>query len=86
MQKWKDIWNKSERVNKIILEMLIKADGFDSGAGSFSVDDWIDYTNDFYNKLNIKKTDSIFDVGCGSGAFVYPLYLKNHNVGGQITL
>ena len=82
MENWKNIWNKSERVNKIILEILIKVDGFDSATGNFSVDDWIDYTNNLYCKLNIQETDSIFDVGCGSGAFIYPLYLKNHKVGG----
>ena len=82
MDKWKEIWNKDERISKIILESLIKADGFDSGAGSFSVDDWIKYTNEFYHILKIKNTDSIYDIGCGSGAFVYPLYLKKHLVGG----
>ena len=82
MDKWKEIWNKEERVNKIVLETLIKADGFDSGAGSFSVDDWIEYTQQFFNKLDIKENESIFDVGCGSGAFVFPLYLKNNKKGG----
>jgi len=82
MNKWKEIWNKDERVNKIILETLIKADGFDSGAGSFAVNDWIDYTNEFYTMLNISELDSIYDIGCGSGAFVYPLYLKEHKIGG----
>ena len=37
MDKWKEIWNKEERVNKIVLETLIKADGFDSGAGSLAL-------------------------------------------------
>jgi len=82
MNKWKIIWNKNERIEKIILEMLMKADGFDSGAGAFEVDDWINYTSNFYNKLDIKENDTIFDVGCGSGAFLYPLYLKNYKVGG----
>jgi ubiquinone/menaquinone biosynthesis C-methylase UbiE len=82
MDKWKEIWNKDDRISKIILESLIKADGFDSGAGSFSVDDWMKYTNEFYHVLKIKNTDSIYDIGCGSGAFVYPLYLKKHTVGG----
>ena len=82
MQKWKDIWNKSERVNKIVLESLIKADGFDSGAGSFTVNNWIKYTDELYKKLNIQTSDSIYDIGCGSGAFVYPLYLNNYKVGG----
>lgn len=82
MDKWKEIWNKEERVNKIVLETLIKADGFDSGAGSFTVDDWIEYTQEFFNKLKIQENQSIFDVGCGSGAFVFPLYLKNNKGGG----
>ena len=82
MDKWKQIWNKDDRINKIILETLIKADGFDSGAGSFTVDDWIDYTGELYDKLNIANSDSIYDIGCGGGAFVYPLHLKNHVVGG----
>lgn len=82
MNKWKEIWNKQDRVNKIILESLMKADGFDSGAGSFLVDDWIEYTQILFKKLEIKKDQSVFDVGCGSGAFIYPLYLQNHTVGG----
>jgi trans-aconitate methyltransferase len=82
MNQWKKIWNKDERIHQIILETLIKADGFDSGAGSFSVEDWIDYTDELYDKLDIKNKDSIYDIGCGSGAFIYHLYLKNHQVGG----
>ena len=82
MSSWKEIWNKDDRVNKIILDMLIKADGFDSPTGSFTVDDWIEYTDTLYARLEIKENDSIFDVGCGSGAFVYPFYLKSHHIGG----
>ena len=86
MNEWQKIWNKNDRVNKIILENLIKADGFDSGAGSFAVDDWIKYTNELYDKLDIQSNNSIYDIGCGSGAFVYPLYLNNYVVGGVIIL
>ncbi len=82
MDKWKEIWNKDERIHKILLETLIKADGFDSGAGSFTVDDWIVYTDELYHKMNIVKGDTVYDIGCGSGAFVYPLFLENHKVGG----
>ena len=82
MSNWKAIWNKQDRVEKIILEMLIKADGFDSPTGGFEVDDWLEYTASLYEKLGMKEDDTIFDVGCGSGAFVYPLYIQNHIVGG----
>lgn len=82
MENWKKIWNKNKRVEKIILETLIKADGFDSGAGSFSVDNWSEYLQLFFKKLDIKNGQSVFDVGCGSGAFIYPLFIQNHKVGG----
>ena len=86
MNKWQEIWNKDERINKIILEMLIKADGFDSGAGSFDVNNWLEYTNYHFSKIDIKENDTIFDVGCGSGAFLFPLYLKNYKIGGGYRL
>ena len=82
MNNWKEIWNKEERITKYILELLLKADGFDSPTGHFGVDDWLIYTSTLYAKLGIKVNDSIFDVGCGSGAFIYPLFLKGYHVGG----
>ena len=36
---WKDIWEKKSRVNNIVLECVVKVDGFDSVAGSFSVEE-----------------------------------------------
>lgn len=82
MKKWKEIWNKEERITNYILEMLFKVDGFDTGAGSFGVMEWKEYVEANISLLKIKNNDSIYDVGCGSGAFVYPLYLKGHQVGG----
>ena len=84
MNEWQKIWNKDERINKIILESLIKADGFDSGAGSFTVDNWIKYTKELYGELDINPNASVYDVGCGSGAFLYLLHLNSRVVGGLI--
>ena len=82
MDKWQEIWNKSNRIDDYILETLIKADGFDSGAGSFTLKNWKIYTQQLYNKLSVKSNESVYDIGCGSGAFLYPLYLSNIKVGG----
>jgi SAM-dependent methyltransferase len=84
MNQWEKIWNKKDRINKVILECLIKADGFDSGAGAFEVDEWLEYTKNLYNKIGITAADSVFDVGCGSAAFIYPHYLGGGNSGGGI--
>lgn len=79
---WKTIWNKKERIQNYILEMLIKSDGFDSGVGDFSVEDWKIYMEEIAGFIDLQPEESIFDVGCGSGAALYPLYLKKHKVGG----
>lgn len=86
MSHWKKIWNKDDRINQIILECLVKADGFDSGAGSFTLEDWEKYQLEYIHKLDISPSDTIYDVGCGSGAFLYDLYLQKHSVGGLITV
>lgn len=82
MSNWRKIWNDDNRVKNIILDCLVRADGFDGGAGSFSVDDWLYYTNMHYEQLEIDASDSLFELGCGSGAFLYPLYLSGHKIGG----
>jgi 2-polyprenyl-3-methyl-5-hydroxy-6-metoxy-1,4-benzoquinol methylase len=85
-KNWKKVWNKNNRVENIILDMLINVDGFDSDTGKFDANSWLQYTNNFYNELGIINNQdnkySIYDIGCGSGAFVYPLYMQNHKVGG----
>jgi trans-aconitate methyltransferase len=72
MDKWHEIWNKRSPINESNrgLDALIKLDGFDSGAGMVSVDDWIENTKRTVNLLNIKNGDSVFEVGCGCGAFL----------------
>ena len=79
---WREIWNKKDRINKIILDFLIKVDGFDSGAGAFDVEDWINYTKSLYDLIGIKSNYKVYEVGCGSGAFLFPLYLKGIDVSG----
>ncbi len=79
---WKNIWKKKDRVNSIILECLVKADGFDSVAGSLSVEDWEAYVGEFYNLIDLTEKDSVFEVGCGSGAFLFPHFLSGGVVGG----
>jgi 2-polyprenyl-3-methyl-5-hydroxy-6-metoxy-1,4-benzoquinol methylase len=82
---WQQIWNKKEMGTdkKSLLEKLIDVDGFSSPFGKLSnVKNWEQYIEMVVAKLNIKPGDSIFEVGCGAGAFLYPFYQKGHQVGG----
>lgn len=80
--KWKEIWEKKSRLNSIVLECLIKADGFDSFAGDNSVNHWREYIRQLFKIVAIEPNHSIFDVGCGSGAFLYEHHLSGGVVGG----
>lgn len=84
MNRWKEIWSSKRELegNLPVLEKLIKADGFDSGFGSISLDAWMSYTNEIYSKLAVQPSDSVFEVGCGAGAFLYNFHKKGHRVGG----
>ena len=81
--KWKEIWNKRVHLSEdATLDALIKADGFDGGAGQVNVDNWQNYIQDISKQVYLKDTDTIFEIGCGAGAFIYPFFLKGHKVGG----
>lgn len=72
---WQQIWEKRtlQPQHAITLETLIALDGFDSGAGKIDLADWQEYTRRISDKLGMQSGDSVFEVGCGAGAFLYAL-------------
>lgn len=81
--RWFEIWNKRTPPEvEDVLEGMIYADGFDSGAGKIETDSWRDYVDFISKKIKIRKEDTIFEVGCGSGAFLFLFYQGGHKVGG----
>jgi trans-aconitate methyltransferase len=75
-QNWKEIWNKRKTTEALDLGELIKLDGFDTGAGKIEPKEWREYTDIIAKKLSLKNGQSVFEVGCGSGAFLYSLKEK----------
>ena len=83
MTNWNKIWSKRKIKDfDDTLLSLINLDGFDEGAGNISKENWINYVSWIKEKLNIIEKDSIFEVGCGGGAFKYPFYKMGHKVSG----
>lgn len=82
MNKWKEIWNKRNVSAETTLEELLKEDGFDSGAGKMGVEAWREYGKFIHEKLKLNGDDTIFEIGCGSGAFLYLFYELGYKVGG----
>jgi len=84
MTNWKEIWSRERRIpqEKPDIDFLIEMDGFNSGAGKIASQAWLEYVEGVAELTGLNQTKSIFEVGCGSGAFVFPFYLKGHRVGG----
>lgn len=87
MTDWHEIWNKRtmqglDQSEDVSLQDLIFADGFDTGAGKINSDDWVRYIRVISENIDLAPGDSVFEIGCGSGAFLYVWYTEGHVVGG----
>ena len=85
INNWHRVWSKRcmpESGQGTVLEKLISADGFDSPLGLMEEKDFRDYVSLLANRIYITKDDSIFEVGCGAEAFIYPFYEAGHQVSG----
>ena len=81
---WEKIWsNKAQNIVKNLdIKELLKLNGHDSINGTIKEQDWLRYQKWIYKKLDLKANDSIFEVGCGCGAFLIYFSNKGHKVGG----
>jgi len=64
-----------------VLERLLALDGFDF-LGHVTEAGWRSYVDGIARRLDVAPGQSIFDVGCGAGAFLYPFYEGGHPVAG----
>ena len=82
---WQKIWKSRVAPQELnnSLQNLIYLDGFDTGISRISESVWREGTIKIADKLGINNNDSIFEFGCGSGAFLKALNdYKNINGGG----
>ena len=79
---WKDIWSKRPSMSGPNLQELIELDGFDNPGTSFDEKAWTGYVKEFQKSLKIEERDSLFEYGCGAGAFIYPMFMSGHTIGG----
>jgi SAM-dependent methyltransferase len=72
--RWQSVWSQRSEVSldgDDTLESLIRADGFNTGFGDVTVDAWTDFVDRTCAMLGLGTGDSLFEVGCGAGAFLY---------------
>lgn len=85
IDNWHRIWsNRTPEGSQkgSVLQTLISIDGFDSPLGFMNEHHWKDYVAQFIQRSGIVQGDSVFEVGCGAGAFLYSLHGAGYEVSG----
>jgi len=74
-QSWQQVWtSRSSRLgHRTDLAGLLEADGYDSPQGRVAADAWQRWARLWAGRLGLGPGRSAFEVGCGSGAFLYVL-------------
>ena len=82
-EAWRKVWEQRRVVGLTLgLEDLISADGFNTAFGALTVEAWTAFVTRTCKSLELGVGDSLFDVGCGSGAFVFLPHQQGIAVGG----
>lgn len=83
-QTWKDVWNarRIDPSRPSVLARLLAADGMDTGFGSVEEDSWRAYVLRTAADIGIGPRSSVFEVGCGAGAWLYELHRLGCEVAG----
>ncbi len=89
LQNWQAVWNRKgadPAVNlrgESLLSQLLVVDGFTSAFGHMGdTQIWLDYVAAQARRLDVCPGDTLFEVGCGGGAFLYPFWSAGHAVAG----
>jgi cyclopropane fatty-acyl-phospholipid synthase-like methyltransferase len=80
---WNEIWkNRKVEFDSLDYSNLLKLNGYDGPQSNLTPQN-LNLAHKIYaEKMNLKPNQSIFEVGCGAGSFLYNWYNSGHKVGG----
>jgi trans-aconitate methyltransferase len=83
-QSWEQVWAARRLDSSLptVLSQLLAADGFDTSFGELTEPAWLEFVNEVARRLGIGPESSVFEVGCGAGAFLYGLHQLGCSVSG----
>lgn len=84
---WREIWSGREVSEQLkraesLDAYLLRADGYDTPFGRVQPEAWLRSVNQTLKLLELKPEHSIFEIGCGAGAFLIEPWRRGHQVGG----
>ena len=83
-RSWEEIWENRQLdpSARSKLAALLSADGFDTPTARLSEAAWLQAIDGIVERIELSANDSVFEVGCGAGAFLYVLYARGYIVSG----
>jgi ubiquinone/menaquinone biosynthesis C-methylase UbiE len=81
---WQEIWEKKGETAQQTFELqdLLAIDGYDTAVSNVSTENWLRYVGRIKKRVRISKNHNVCEVGCGAGAFIFPLYKEGINIWG----
>src|SRR5258707_146698 len=82
---WRSVWERkgTEVADQTPdLERLLKANGYDTGCAGVSTAAWTAHVDRVLNRLGAIAGQTLFEVGCGAGAFLIPVQERGLTVAG----
>lgn len=81
---WHAVWSRRDAAGGgDALQRLIDLDGFDTGAGRIAAADWRAYAAAIAQQAGIVPGSTVYEIGCGAGAFLYALQELGATVSGS---
>jgi SAM-dependent methyltransferase len=83
-RSWQTVWSSRtvEPASGTTIAALLVADGYDTPFSRVEPAVWIDNVRRWAARLGIEAGTSVYEVGCGAGAFLAPLQELGARVGG----
>lgn len=84
MSRGAEVWGRRtlDPSRRGTLAQLLAADGMDTGFGDVGEDAWRAFVARVGQRLGIGPGVRVYEVGCGAGAFLYPMLERGVAVGG----
>ena len=83
-KSWAEVWADREidPSKGSTLSQLMAADGLDTAFGTLPEESWLAFVRQVGSTLGITPNASVFEIGCGAGAFLYDFYRSGCAVAG----
>lgn len=83
MKNWNEIWSsRTGKAGAVEWSDLLRANGYDGAQSNLNVENLSAALNRYAREIRLERGDSVYEIGCGAGAFLHQWSHQGHAVGG----